>query len=202
MPPSELHYNLTKRVRRWMRRRATGVGFDWATEVYLAEGYVADAVVISQLQHRFWLEVTRSNLQEFRALNRDRVVAPEKLVIVFETKVSRGDFLCTFNNANEGNRRVPIGNLHYLIIPTDLRCDDHLPEWWGIVEQSGNGLREVRPAKYCKIEESQLWHAAFRVLLASHRLPRCFICQGLTDEWQYESGKDSEQKEVAEQFRV
>jgi hypothetical protein len=181
VPPSDLHTNLTKRVRGWMRRRATGAGIDYATEVYLAESYVADAVVIGSLQHRFWLEVTRSSIEEFRSLgSRDRVIAPEKLVMVFETKVSRSDFMCTFNGNSERNRSKPIGNLHYLVTPPGLKCSDHLPDWWGILEQSGNGLRQVRHARYGVIEEAYLWHAAFRVLLAQHRNPRCFICLGQT----------------------
>lgn len=177
MPPSELHSDLTNRVAGWMRRRVTGAGFDYATEVYLARGYVADAVVIGSLQHRFWLDVTASDIQEFRRLgNMDRVVAPEKLVMVFETKVSRQDFLCTFNGNVEGNRRNPVGNLHYLIIPQALKCEDHLPAWWGILEQSRKGLRQIREAKYMATDDSRLWYAGFRVLLAKHRNPRCLTC--------------------------
>jgi|SRR5581483_8413481 len=177
MPPSKLHCDLTDRVLGWMRRRVTGVGFDYASEVYLADGYVADAVVIGSLQHRFWLEVTSSDIEEFRSLgDMDRVIAPEKLVMVFETKVSRQDFMCTFNGSKEGNRRKPIGNLHYLIIPQALKCEDHLPEWWGILEQSRKGLRQIRQAKYIATDDSQLWHAGFRVLLAQHRNPRCLTC--------------------------
>jgi hypothetical protein len=48
---------------------------------------------------------------------------------------------------------------------------DHLPPWWGLLQQSGRGLREFRPAQFFNISEDRLWHAAFRVLLASHRNP-------------------------------
>ena len=166
MPPSALHVELTKRTRRWMRRRATGAGVAWASEVYLGQGYVADAVLVGSLQHRFWLEVTKSNIEEFRALgSRDRVIAPEKLVIVFEAKVSRSDFLATFSREN-GNRLAPAGNLHYLVASDNLTNFDCLPGWWGILQQSGNGLRQIRPSIYRDVAEQQLWHAGFRVLLA------------------------------------
>lgn len=181
MPPSELHYELTRRVRGWMRRRATGAGFEWASEVYLAQGYVADAVVIGSFQHRFWLEVTHSSLPEWRERG-SMTPEPEKLVIVFETKVSRSDFLSTFHSGREGNRATPIGNLHYLIIPDGLQCVDHLPGWWGILQKSGNGLRQVRAASFCDATDAQLHHAAFRVLFARARNPRCFICLGQTEE--------------------
>jgi hypothetical protein len=97
---------------------------------------------------------------------------PERIVIVFETKVSRSHFLWTFKNSPEANRKSPIGNLHYLVIPPDLKCTDHLPNWWGILQQSGRGLREIRPAIFSSITDL---HAAFRVLNASHRNPTIFI---------------------------
>jgi hypothetical protein len=160
-----------------MRRRVTGAGFEYASEVYLGEGYVADAVVIGSLQHRFWLEVTLSDIEEYRSLGDvDRVIPPEKQVMVFETKVSRQDFMCTFNGSKEGNRRKPAGNLHYLITPEGLKCEDHLPEWWGILIQARKGLRQIKQATYIATAEAELWHAGFRVLLAQHRNPRCLTC--------------------------
>lgn len=161
---NSLHFHLTRRVEGWISSRATGAGFNWATEVYLAQSYVADAVVIASLQHRFWL-----------AAQGNQRPTPERLVIVFETKVSRSDFLWTFKNSPEANRKSPIGNLHYLVIPPNLNCIDHLPAWWGILQQSGRGLRELRPATFSPITDHQLYHAAFRVLLASHRNPSIFI---------------------------
>lgn len=67
------------------------------------------------------------------------------------------------------NRLQPIGNLHYLVIPPGLTVTDKLPPWWGILQQSARGLRELRAATLYHITEQQLWHAAFRVLLASPR---------------------------------
>lgn len=177
MPPSKLHYDLTNRIPAWIRRRLTAVGFQYAPEVYLADGYVADAVVIGSLQHRYWLEVTLSDIEEFRRFgSMNRINPPEKLVMVFETKVTRQDFMCTFNGSKDGNRRKPIGNLHYLITAQGMKCEDQLPEWWGILEQARTGLRQIRQALYISTDESQLWHAGFRVLFAQRRNPRCATC--------------------------
>lgn len=182
MAPSALHVELTKRTRRWLKHRVTGAGMDWASEVYLAESYVADAVAIGSLQHRFWLEAIKSNIEEYRTSgSHDRIIAPEKLTMVFETKVSRNDLLCTFRQES-GNRLSPIANLHYLVVSESLTNFDCLPEWWGILRQSGNGLGQLRPARFCDITEAALWHAGFRVLLAQHRNPRCFICLGQTEQ--------------------
>lgn len=152
-----LHPQLTQRASRWISKRCTGAGFNHATEVFLGPNYVADAVVIASLQHRFWLAAGGGEQHSL----------PERLVIVFETKVSRTDFLATFNSARTGNRRFPIGNLHYIITPPALHSLDHLPPWWGLLQQSYRGLQEIRPAQLCPIDEHQLHHAAFRVLLAS-----------------------------------
>jgi hypothetical protein len=134
-------------------------------------------LAIGSLQHRFWLEVTWSDIEEFRRLgDSDRVIAPEKLVMVFETKISRQDFMCSFDSRKDGNRRNPVGNLHYLIVPEGLKCEDHLPEWWGILEQRRRGLRQIRQATYIATDDRWLWHAGFRVLLAQHRNPRCSTC--------------------------
>jgi hypothetical protein len=194
-----LHFDLTQRVQSWTSSRATGAGFNWATEVFLAPGYVADAVVIASLQNRYWLatgggghelapdpqaatEPTAQSDEEFSEFNitfpAPRVgqhPIPERLVIVFETKISRSDFLATFHQERNGNRRSPIGNLHYLVIPPNLSCTDHLPEWWGILQQSRRGLREIRPATFNPIPDQDLYHAAFRVLLASYRNPPRFV---------------------------
>jgi len=167
-----LHFQLTRRVDGWLASRRTGCGSYTATEVYLAEGYVADAVAIASFQHRFWVAVGGKGH-----------IVPERLSIIFETKVSRGDLLSTFSPTRNGNRRSPIGNLHYLIVADGLSCADCLPDWWGILKQSGRGLREIRPARFCEITDTQLYHAAFRVLLASHRNPiREFITPVSTND--------------------
>lgn len=170
MPPSKLHWDLTNKVPGWIGSRTTGAGYQWAAEVSLSEGYVADAVAIASLQGRFWLQAGGTY--------EDAI--PERLVFVFETKVSQSDFNAKFGC--ETNRQHPIGNLHYVVIPPtiDFNC---LPEFWGVIQQSGRGLRELRPARLQPIPEDRLWHAAYRVLLASRRnhqrLPNRYAHSGL-----------------------
>lgn len=192
MPPSQLHIELTRRVRPWMRRRVTGAGLDYATEVYLAKSYVADAVVIASLQHRFLVETSSPNHRWRTAtdpLHSTHSILPEKLVVVFETKVSRSDFLATFRPrntpepCNTTDRTQIVGNLHYLVTTREIKCDDYLPPFWGVLCKSAGGLEQRRPAQFQDIPEERLYHAAFRVLLASARNPRCFIClQGIADQ--------------------
>lgn len=192
MPPSQLHTELTRRVRPWIRRRVTGAGLDYATEVYLAESYVADAVVIASLQYRFLLETSSPSKHPWRStcdpLHSSHSILPERLVIVFETKVSRSDFLATFRPrrskpCSSTNRSNSVGNLHYLVTTDDIKCDDCLPPFWGVLCKSGGGLKQVKSAQFQDISQERLYHAAFRVLLASARNPRCFIClQSIADE--------------------
>jgi hypothetical protein len=85
-----LHLESTQRASRWISKRCTGAGQNSATEVFLGPNYVADAVIINSLQHRFWL-----------AAGGNPHPTPERLIIVFETKVSRTDFLNTFQSQSQ-----------------------------------------------------------------------------------------------------
>jgi hypothetical protein len=95
---------------------------------------------------------------------------PEKMVFVFETKCSQSDFGATFRRDREvrGDRKTPIANLHYLIISRDVNPVG-LPPFWGVLQESGRGLNQVKAAAFQELSTERLYHAGFRTLLATRR---------------------------------
>jgi hypothetical protein len=89
---------------------------------------------------------------------------------LFEVKVSRPDFLSTFgpnHKAEHGNRHHAVASLHWVVTPAGLlNTDDRavLPGWWGLLEQAGTGLREVRPPRLIEVEQKMWAHLHFALL--------------------------------------
>jgi len=143
------------------------------TEVTLDRGYVADAVAICSLQYRFWQQY-RNNLSRVPTVrdykqhqaNCIKKEMANYMAFIFEAKVSRADFLSTFNDSQkQKNRHKPIGNLHWCIAPKGIVHPNELPDFWGLLEPYGVGLTEkIRPlriringSKLDRIAHSLLW---------------------------------------------
>ncbi|MFA5376550.1 MAG: hypothetical protein WC455_12460 [Dehalococcoidia bacterium] len=142
----------------WLGAKVTGRGMRGATEVILGNGYVADAVAICSLQMRFYHEFLQLKpiictaghiTAEQQAELSSRV--EDDFIFVFESKVSRSDFLATFKT--NGTRHEPIGNIHFLVSPKDL-CVDELPDWWGWLIPAGNGLTIKKMPRYIRQSNS------------------------------------------------
>lgn len=140
-----------------MSQRATLSGQRWATEIQVDHGYVVDALVLASLQVRFWDQLFDGD----RARPK---MQPPKLVHIFETKISRGDFLAKFHPKRDTERKKPKGNLHYVVAPQHLIDPIELPDFWGLLEQSGRGLREVKRPTLLDIPEIQLWNYSHQIL--------------------------------------
>lgn len=162
MGVSALHTELARRSLTWLEVRATGRGIRGCEEVILEEGYVADAAAISGL--------TLQNEKLFLGVHRDwNDKESDDLVWVFESKVSRSDFLNTFkHDKHSGSRLTPIGNFHFVVCPKGLLKADEVPGFWGLLEQRGAGLGIVKMPELVKIDAQQLHKMAYRILRSKH----------------------------------
>lgn len=155
----------------WLRNKVTGKGLRGTTEVQLADGYVADAVALCSLQYRFFQQYTGRRYPEAQPFHLNYFAC------IFEAKASRGDFLSTFNNSDKHqNRHTPIGNLHWCVTPRGLVKADELPEFWGLLESRGSGLREIKQPKLNVIAEPAFDAIAHKLLWAIQARRHYLIC--------------------------
>jgi len=156
----------------WLNNKVTGKGLRGTTEVTLADGYVADAVALCSLQYRFFTQYTARGYPDAH---------PFKLnyfACIFEAKASRNDFLSTFNDSDKHqNRHKPVGNLHWCVTPRGLVDPGELPEFWGLLERSGSGLRERKRPVLNVLTESALDTIAHALLWGIQARRRYLACK-------------------------
>lgn len=159
MGVSRLHTELAQRALIWLEGRSTGRGIRGCDEVILNDGYVADAVAICGLQlahEKLFLGTRRESI------NRD--AAPD-YVFVFESKVSRSDFIKTFkNNGHIGDRMNAEGNFHFVVTPKNMVSHNEVPAFWGLLEQSGGGLKIIKMPTYVPITNEKLRSVGYQIL--------------------------------------
>lgn len=169
---SVLHRELTHRARGWLANRATGRGVRGSFEVWLADKYVADSVLLLSFQQRFYSDCLQLRLI-YSTDRLSRTEIDQKLleqptndfVIVIESKASRADFKSTFSRWDESNPRyLSRGNLHFLVTPKKLVSPDEVPMEWGLLEASGRGLRLVRWPEYQALADDQYFRVASQIL--------------------------------------
>lgn len=162
MAKSELHCELAQRALVWLEGKATGRGIRGCEEIILAEGYVADSVAISGLQI--------ANEILFLGKRREwNSGESDDLIWVFESKVSRSDFMNTFKRSNHlGDRLTPIGNFHFVVTPKGLVKPEEVPTFWGLLERSGQGLRVTKMPELCETTKEKLYEIAYCILRGSH----------------------------------
>jgi len=167
MAPSREHINLQHRSLKWLRNKMTGRGMRGAHEVSLKQGYVADAVAMGSLQsrysERYWNNHHRDG--RYRFLHHERY---SDGVFVFEAKATRADFLSTFGKkyGPHANRFEPIGTHHWVVVPRGIIKPEeyHMLAFWGVLEESGTGLREVHAPYWCNISTAALQQIAYSLL--------------------------------------
>jgi len=156
----------------WLSNKVTGKGLRGTTEVRLAKGYVADAVALCSLQSRFFEQYTG----RYPACSRPNNL--NYFACIFEAKAGRNDFLSTFNdNDKHQNRHKPVGNLHWCVAPRGLVDPEELPEFWGLLECSGSGLRERKGPTLNVLTESDLDAIAHKILWCIQARRRYFVCK-------------------------
>ena len=172
------HWELVKRCIAWFDSRSTRRDVYAATEVAVADGYVVDAASLGGLQHRYLQSyLFDAGLKEKYARSTPDGAGFEvlgdvwnELTCVFEAKVTRSDFLSTFGASDKhANRKRPIASLHYCVTSTGLVEPSELPEFWGLLEVCGRGLRVARVAKFQQVSESSVWNFGYCLLRAGKR---------------------------------
>ncbi len=139
------HNQLADKAFPWLAQRITGKGLRGAVEVFLEKGYVVDAVFVGDYQARFAEE--------------SGVYSSTSHIFVFEAKVSYSDFISTFGrSAKHANRRNPVGSFHWVVISKGMESEIkpyHVPYFWGILIESGKGLKEIKKPLYCAVREER-----------------------------------------------
>lgn len=157
---SKKHNALAIEALTWLSNKVTGKGMRGTTEVSLNAGYVADAVALCSLQYRFFEKYTSKKVS-YPQSHQENYFA-----CIFEAKTSRSDFLSTFNDSpKHQNRHQPIGSLHWCVTPRGLIKPNELPDFWGLLEERGSGLSEIKQSilqivtnqQFDKIAHNLLW---------------------------------------------
>jgi hypothetical protein len=165
------HRQLAYAIPTWLSNRTTSRGIKGDVEVAIDDGYVADYFGLCSFQNRyysdyckFWdVPVVKESVGMGDTFKHYDLV--NYFACVFEVKVSRYDFLKTFNNsARHANRHVPIGHLHWCVILKDIIKPDDLPSFWGLLEWTGQGLREKKKPVLCDVSNSTLDSLAHKLL--------------------------------------
>lgn len=164
---SEEHAELASRCLRWFAARSTGRGIVGAKEIEVAHGYIADAVAIGGFQSRFLdTYLSRSGIIR-KWFNGGKFVGDinNELPCVFEVKVSRSDFVSTFGDSvKHANRKEPIGSMHWCVTPKGLISPHELPDFWGLLEASGQGLSETRMPRVFVVSEATIHKFGYDIL--------------------------------------
>jgi len=160
--PSEKHNTLSRMAIAWINNKVTGRGIRGGFEVSVAEGYVADAVVLCSFQQRYAERFIGK--ENFERLSDFTYLIPEVLC-VFEAKATRADFQGTFGGGErQANRHEPVGSLHWCVTPRKLVLPEELPDFWGLLQTRGLGLEVVRRPVYYKVNDRVLEKAAYQIL--------------------------------------
>lgn len=138
-----------------------------AHEVALMQGYVADAVAMGSLQWEYneyyWGFHHRDSRSQH--LHQERY---SEGVFVFEAKATRADFLSTFGShyGPHENRFKPMGTHHWVVVAKNIIKPEDLPllAFWGVLEESGTGLKEIHPPYWCNISVEELQRIAYTLL--------------------------------------
>lgn len=161
------HLALQNRALVWLAARASAYGVRGRTEFQLFEGYQVDAFALCTLQARYHIELFdycgRAADKPWQELEKDYVgtatyrateIPQGVFSHAFEVKVSKADFRSTFGDpkGKHANRFEPAANYHWCVTPKGLVQPSDLPDFWGLLEGSGAGLRVARLATHCEIE--------------------------------------------------
>jgi len=163
MAPSDKHIALTHESIGWLARNRSSSGVRAATEFsWFAEGkgVIYDAAALCWYARRDLLKIVgneyancRFDLKDPGPTGRGNYVA-----CVFETKVSRSDYLSTFGPSKQP--RPLAGNLHWIVLAKKVASPSEIPSPWGALVEFGRGpmlrLREVKRPSLVQVNRDQL----------------------------------------------
>lgn len=158
MAKSDKHIQLQRRSLIWLENKCTQRGIRGCEEVILKPGYVCDAAAICGLQfgwQKLWVGDGIQNHQS------------DDYSFVFETKVSRADYLSTFRS-EESNRLEQLANFHFIVAAKGVVNETEVPEMWGLLVESGQGLKICKQAPYVNHDIRRLHEFAYILLRSGH----------------------------------
>ena len=159
---TEEHRKLVELAYMWTAERAYR-GVRATTEFAPSGGYSADLLAI---------------MSPFGKVHNERYIPKEKWykhnsVLVFEAKASRTDFLRHFGpKATNERTEKPMGHLHWIVITDGLVDKSEVPGWWGLLEQRGAALRELKKPTYCELPIERIHEIAHDMLWAKENWMR------------------------------
>lgn len=209
--PSEAHDRLTMYALRWIGNRCRDTRH--ATEVQVARGYVADAVVLSGLEYRFYIRYCKLwGLQPISLYATSPVdvdqeyenqiaagFVPCDFAHIFESKATRSDFLSTFGpSERHANRLEPVGTTHWVVTEKGVCQPEEVPDPWGLLVRSGSGLREVKHPKFAGYNRDRMYQLAHAILWKpDHGLGKWYR-RGIPDDY-IEADTQSDAQPIAAQ---
>lgn len=151
----------------WLRGKVTSRNMRGNFEIPVGLGYVPDYVALAWFQYRL-LKRYGIPEREIRELpDGMHVFECPSLLIVIEAKATRSDFLSTFNDSeHHSNRKSPVGSLHWVVANREIVHPGEVPSFWGLLEPSGRGLREIKKPEFCKVDRDRFCRVAHTLLWA------------------------------------
>lgn len=169
--PSNKHKDLIIRALVWLGNISTQRGIRGCEEVTLGEGYVADAVAICGLQSKWDRNLFKTYYNKARVEH--GWIETDDFSFIVEAKSSYSDFRKTFfHDQHTGSRLKPRGNFHFVVVakgvlPTHLSnkiAGEEVPSFWGILEESRNGVRCIKLPEFIPQPIESLHEIAYRLL--------------------------------------
>jgi len=181
MARSDRHIELQNMVTRWIGNRAFKIcGLPESNFV----GYVADYVAIAGMHDADHTRYTsHSNLTKMSMSHwpgegyKISGDIDRWYVCVFEVKVSRQDFLNTFNGKDTPHakaRMKPVGTAHWVVADKGVCKPEELPDFWGLLEPYGAGLTEKKMPKLNILPDSEIHAMAFDMLWLNMNFRRSY----------------------------
>ena len=170
MAPSDRHTELQSLARRWISNRSFKMcGVTEANCV----GYVADFVALAGMwstyheRYAHHSALAQKTMSYWNGEYRIKGDIDRWYVCVFEVKVSRADFLNTFNGKDTPHakaRMEPVGTAHWVVADKGICKPEELPDFWGLLEPYGTGLTEKKRPKLNVLPDSRIHEIAFDML--------------------------------------
>lgn len=181
MAPSARHKELQSMAERWICNRSFKMcGVTEANCV----GYLADFVAIAGMNDAEHTRYTRLSGLTKKYMNpqysmkkyMDYMESQTRKVFgdidrwyvcVFEVKVSRADFMHTFNGKDTPHakaRMKPVGTAHWVVADKGVCKSEELPDFWGLLTPYGAGLTELKVPKLNILPDSRIHAIAFDML--------------------------------------
>ncbi|MDD5327441.1 MAG: hypothetical protein PHY02_06460 [Phycisphaerae bacterium] len=193
--PSDRHIELTHLATRWISNRAF-------KSCILPEcgsvGYIADLVALAGMQsiyHERYAKYSgletqsmssrlKNDYEKFEGDDRWEYVIHGDIdrwyVCVFETKISRSDFLSTFGDKDSRHAKAriePCGTAHWVVAEKGVCKPDELPDFWGLLEPYGTGLTEKKMPRLNILPEQTIHSIAFDMLWLEKNCRRSYFEQ-------------------------